>query len=223
MRKDTEQILAWQDGAGKSGLDHVLELIAWQLQSTDESGSLFIGDLIIHLIRRAGEAIVRILPELLGAMVRRMSSVKTATFVQVCSFTLCIFGASLKLFPIFKSLVIPFAYLIHAGHRDTVLNLLHQMAIQTPTGAQKSGLEVLLQTWTENAETFQGFWASRISTLALMDLFVASFSANGAWLRAVAVKGELVVRAETRNGESLSFVSSVVCAARVKIMRVMLT
>ncbi|KIP03840.1 hypothetical protein PHLGIDRAFT_31632 [Phlebiopsis gigantea 11061_1 CR5-6] len=179
VRKDTEQILAWQDGAGKTGLDHILELIAWQLQSSDESGSLFIGDLIIHLIRRAGEAIVRILPELLGAMVRRMSSVKTATFVQ--------------------SLVIPFAYLIHAGHRDTVLNLLHQMVVPTPSGTQKSGLDILLQTWTENAETFQGFWASRISTLALMDLFVASFSANGEWLRNVAVKGELVVRAETRN------------------------
>ena len=70
-----------------------------------------------------------------------------------------------------------------------------------PSGSAKSGLEVLLQTWTENAETFQGFWASRVSTLALMDLFVASFMDNGARLRSINVKGELVVRAETRNGE----------------------
>lgn len=82
-----------------------------------------------------------------------------------------------------------------------MLNLLHQMAVPTPSGAQRSGLEILLQTWTENAETFQGFWASRVSTLALMDLFVASFADNGEWLRNVVVKGELVVRAETRNGE----------------------
>lgn len=178
VRKDTPQIVAWQDGAGKTGLDHILELIAWQLQSSDESGSLFIGDLIIHLMRRAGDAIVRILPELLEAMVRRMATVKTATFVQ--------------------SLVIPFAYLIHTGHRDTVLNLLQGIVIPVG-GANKSGLEVLLQTWTENAETFQGLWASRVSTLALMDLFVASFMDGGERLRSVTVKGELVVRAETRN------------------------
>ncbi|GJE89716.1 ARM repeat-containing protein [Phanerochaete sordida] len=178
VRKDTPQVVAWQDGAGKTGLDHILELIAWQLQSSDESGSLFIGDLIIHLMRRAGDAIVRILPELLEAMVRRMATVKTATFVQ--------------------SLVIPFAFLIHTGHRDTVLNLLQGITVSV-NGANKSGLEVLLQTWTENAETFQGLWASRVSTLALMDLFVASFMDGGERLRNVTVKGELVLRAETRN------------------------
>ena len=193
VRKDTPQILAWQDGAGKTGLDHILELIAWQLQSSDESGSLFIGDLIIHLMRRAGDAIVRILPELLEAMVRRMATVKTATFVQ--------------------SLVIPFAYLIHTGHRDTVLSLLQGISVPV-AGANKSGLEVLLQTWTENAETFQGLWADRVSMLALMDLFVASFMEGGERLRNVTVKGELVVRAETRNGECSSRVSVVVCARR---------
>lgn len=76
-----------------------------------------------------------------------------------------------------------------------MLDLLANIAV-----GQKSGLEVLLQTWTENAETFQGFWATRVSTLALMDLFVASFAGNGARLRGVSVKGELVLRAETRNG-----------------------
>ena len=83
MRKDTPQIVAWQDGAGKTGLDHILELIAWQLQSTDESGSLFIGDLIIHLLRRAGDAVLPVLPELLEAMLKRMVTAKTATFLQV--------------------------------------------------------------------------------------------------------------------------------------------
>lgn len=42
-----------------------------------------IGDLIIHLLRRAGEAVLPILPELLQAMINRMKSAKTATFIQV--------------------------------------------------------------------------------------------------------------------------------------------
>lgn len=83
VRKDTAQLLAWRDAAGKTGLDHTLELIARQLQAEEESGSLFIGDLIIHLMRRAGDAVLPILPQLLEAMVKRMASAKTATFVQV--------------------------------------------------------------------------------------------------------------------------------------------
>lgn len=84
MRKDCAQLLAWKDAAtGKSGIDCVLELIAWQLQTDDESGSLFIGDLIIHLMRRAGESILPILQQLLEAMATRMTTAKTATFIQV--------------------------------------------------------------------------------------------------------------------------------------------
>lgn len=61
----------------------ILAVIAQQLQSEDESGGLVIGDLIIHLLRRAGDAIVPVLPQLLQAMVGRMTTAKTATFVQV--------------------------------------------------------------------------------------------------------------------------------------------
>lgn len=53
------------------------------LQNEDESGGLVIGDLIIHLLRRAGESVLPVLPELLKAMVGRMTSAKTATFLQV--------------------------------------------------------------------------------------------------------------------------------------------
>ena len=93
--------------------------------------------------------------------------------------------------------MIPFAFLIHNGQRDTVLTLLENINI-----GGRSGLDVVIQTWCENAETFQGFWMSRISTLALVDLFVAAFADGGERLRNVTVKGELIVRAETRNGES---------------------
>ena len=77
--------MSWTDGSGRSGLDWVLALIARMLESPDESGGLQIGDLIIHLLRRAGEAVLPVLPQLLQAMVSRMKTAKTATFLQVRS------------------------------------------------------------------------------------------------------------------------------------------
>lgn len=75
--------MSWSDANGQSGLDSVLKLVAKLLQNEDESGGLVIGDLIIHLLRRAGESVLPVLPELLQAMVSRMTSAKTATFLQV--------------------------------------------------------------------------------------------------------------------------------------------
>lgn len=61
-------------------------MVARLLQNEDESGGLVIGDLIIHLLRRAGESVLPVLPDLLHAMIGRMTSAKTATFLQVSTF-----------------------------------------------------------------------------------------------------------------------------------------
>ncbi|OJT08019.1 Importin-9 [Trametes pubescens] len=156
IRKDVNQLISWSDPASsQSGLDGVLAVIAKQLQSEDESGGLVIGDLIIHLLRRAGEAVLPVLPQLLQAM----------------------------------SLIIPFAFLIH-NQRDTVLTLLEG----TNVGG-RSGLDILIQTWCENAETFQGFWPTRISALALSSLFASERPS----LQQLVVKGDIVVKPETKN------------------------
>ncbi|EJF67437.1 ARM repeat-containing protein [Dichomitus squalens LYAD-421 SS1] len=170
IRKDINQLIHWTDPTtGQSGLDGVLQVIAKQLQSEDESGGLVIGDLIIHLLRRAGEAVLPVLPQLLEAMVRRMRTAKTATFLQ--------------------SLIIPFAFLIH-NQRDTVLNLLESQQIDGT-----AALDILVRTWCENAETFQGFWPPRISTLALCSLYVSERPS----LQNLVVKGDIVVKPETKN------------------------
>lgn len=83
IRKDCPQLLSWNAGNGQSGLDHVLALVARILGGEDESGGLFIGDLIIHLFRRAGESVLPVLPQLLEALVSRMAAAQTATFLQV--------------------------------------------------------------------------------------------------------------------------------------------
>ncbi|KAH8119757.1 ARM repeat-containing protein [Phellopilus nigrolimitatus] len=170
VRKDINQLLAWRDAAsGQSGVDKVLAVIARLLDNEDESGGLVIGDLIIHLLRRASSAVVSVLPELLQAMVRRMLTAKTATFVQ--------------------SLVVPFAFLVQS-ERDTVLSLLEGISVNG-----RSGLDILIQTWCENAEVFQGFWPSRVSTLGLCQLFASERPS----LKNLLVKGDIIVTPETRD------------------------
>lgn len=86
IRKDPQQVMTWTDtSTNQSGLASILGFVARLLQSQEESGGLFVGDLIIHLIRRAGEAVLPVLPELLQAMLLRMKTAKTATFIQVFS------------------------------------------------------------------------------------------------------------------------------------------
>lgn len=190
VRKDVQQLLAWSDDAGRSGLDYVLRIVGKLLQNQDESGGLTIGDLIIHLLRRAGESVLPVLPDLLQAMVSRMATAKTATFLQVRDLQHAVFNVNRA----FQSLVIPFAFLINS-QRDTVLLLLESMDING-----RSGLDILVQTWCENAETFQGFWPARTSLLGLSQLFVSERPS----LENLIVKGDIIVKPENKNGEYFS-------------------
>jgi hypothetical protein len=84
-----------------------------------------------------------------------------------------------------------------------VLSLLESTDIQG-----RSGLDILIHTWCENAEIFQGFWPSRTSTMALSQLYVSERPS----LQNLMVKGDIIVRAETKNGEHrlLRFSASIV-------------
>ena len=134
VRKDTPQILAHPEG-----LNMLLALISRTLAPADgnESGGLVVGDLMLHLLRRAGSALLPSLNDLVRALLERLTTAKTGTFIQ--------------------SLVVPFAYLLYT-QRDPVLDLLESTTLQN--GA--NGLQVLLTAWCENAETFVGYWAQRL-------------------------------------------------------------
>lgn len=190
VRKDCSQILSWHDPSGESGLGHVLKLIAKLLQNEDESGGLFIGDLIIHVLRRAVDSVLPVLPVLLHAMLERMLTAKTATFLQ--------------------SLVIPFAFLIH-NQADTVLGML-----ESTTAQGRSALDILIQTWCENAETFQGFWPTRISTLTLCQLYMSGRPT----LQNLLVKGDIIIKPETKNGECIHLIW---CQIMAQILTIVVT
>lgn len=77
-----------------------------------------------------------------------------------------------------------------------MLSLLESMDVQG-----RPGLDILIQTWCENAETFHGFWPERISTMALIQLFVSERPS----LQNLIVKGDIIVKPETKDGEDLCF------------------
>ena len=94
------------------------------------------GDLLLHVFRRAGQHILPILPGLLHALVTRLSTALTATFSQI--------------------LILPFAYLI-GNQADVVLNLLQNIHIDG-----RSGSEILLVAWCDTADFIQGYWNNRV-------------------------------------------------------------
>lgn len=55
-----------------------------------------------------------------------------------------------------QSLIIPVAYLVHT-QRDDVLNLLDSLTVGSATG-----IAVFANAWCENADTFQGAWATKL-------------------------------------------------------------
>jgi importin-9 len=91
-----------------------------------------------------------------------------------------------------QSLIIPFCFLIH-NQRDAVLDIVEK----TEPIEGRSGLDILLNTWCENAATFQGFWPIRISTLALCQMVLSERES----VRSIKVKGAMIVKPETRNGK----------------------
>lgn len=75
--------LCRRSASGQPGLEIVLAQVARLLDPDgSESGGLFVGDLVIHLIRKAGSALGPVLPDLLRAFVNRLATAQTASFSQ---------------------------------------------------------------------------------------------------------------------------------------------
>lgn len=86
IRKDASQVLSWTDSQNQTGLTNVLSVIGRVLTpSKQDTGGLVVGDLIIHLLRNSGDSIIPSLPDLIRALVNRMTTAKTVTLSQVCN------------------------------------------------------------------------------------------------------------------------------------------
>ena len=83
VNRDINGVLNWADGNG-NGLDYIVKFIAKLLDpSQPESSAIFVGDLIVQLVRKAGSHMMPVLPQLLTAVIHRLSTAKMPSFIQV--------------------------------------------------------------------------------------------------------------------------------------------
>lgn len=177
VRKDCEALIAWRDPRGDNGIACIFGLLGRFLSPTfSETGGVFVGDLIMHMFRKAGGAIAPVLGDLLQGIVARLSTATMPSFIQ--------------------SLVIPFAYLFGTEYTAQTLELLGSFPpVAMPDGTQRPALDLVLQAWCEQADTITGSWNIRVSDLGLGKLFALPDPR----LRAVTVQGDMVVDDRNRD------------------------
>jgi hypothetical protein len=73
-----------RDNDGSNGIAAIVTLLDRFLSPAfSESGGIFVGELIMHLFRKAGGAIGPVLPDLLRAIVGRLAVAKLPSYIQV--------------------------------------------------------------------------------------------------------------------------------------------
>lgn len=177
VRKDCDKLVQWHDADGTNGIARIFGLLGRCLAPTfSESGGVFVGDLIMHLFRKAGSAIAPVLGDLLRAVVNRLATATLPSFIQ--------------------SLIIPFAYLFGTEHTQAALDLLTSFPpVKMPDGTEKPALDVVLQAWVDQADSITGSWNIRVNDLGLAKLF----SLPSPILRNVMVKGDMIITSDNKN------------------------
>jgi hypothetical protein len=137
---------------------------------------MFVGDLIMHLFRKAGSAIAPVLGDLLQAVVSRLGTALLPTFIQ--------------------SLIIPFAYLFGTEHTQQTIGLLTSFGpVTLADGSTTPALDLVLNSWCETAETITGSWNIRVNDLGLAKLYAHPDPA----IHSVMVRGDLIITDANRN------------------------
>lgn len=143
VRKDCEALITWQSPDGQTGLQKMLSMIAQLVRpGSNESSGLFVGDLILHLLRNAGAHLNAVLPDLLRALSQRIATASSGLFVQ--------------------TLALPFAYLFYIA-KDVTLSLLDQIQVDDGTGLTANALDIVLRGWCdEGVSTVQGSYSIKV-------------------------------------------------------------
>ncbi|ORY34633.1 armadillo-type protein [Naematelia encephala] len=180
-----------RDAEGNNGIVAIFHLLARFLAPNfSESGGIFVGELIMHLFRKAGPTMGPVLPDLLRAVVQRLATAEMPSFIQ--------------------SLVLPFAYLFGTEHTVSTVDLLSSFEVDVSSAGRKSGLEIVLLAWGETSDTITGSWNIRVSDLGMAKLFTLADER----LNRVIVRGDLIISETNRNSKSIS---AIMTRSRTKI------
>lgn len=130
---DHQQVFAWHDENGRSGLEVCLIIIDRLLgPGIEDNAASEVGGLAAELVEKAGqERLGPFLPQLLQAVASRVATAEAPAFIQ--------------------SLILVFARLSLVGAQD-VVEFLSQIQIH-----DQSGLQVVLSKWLEYSVNFAGY------------------------------------------------------------------
>ncbi|KAK4999829.1 hypothetical protein LTR66_001213 [Elasticomyces elasticus] len=170
LRHDPAKMFAWQDPAGKGGLEVILIIIDRLLSpNVDDNAAAEVGGLAAELVEKAGsEQLGPYLMQLLQAVAARLATATKAPFIQ--------------------SLILVFARLSLVSPSD-VVDFLAQVQL-----GNESGLQVVMSKWLENSATFAGYEEIRQNVSALANIY----NLNHPHLAQLFIKGDLIVPASHR-------------------------
>lgn len=147
VTRDIEGIASWTDGVN-NGIEYVMKLILKLLDpNLSEPSSIFVGDLVTTLIQKGGAMMNDFSPSLLSAVINRLEFARMPSFVQ--------------------TLVLIFCHLIQ-NQLATVVDFLSNIVIN-----EKTGLEIFITKWLAIFGEIQGFYAVKVSTVALTQLILS--------------------------------------------------
>ncbi|KAK8783595.1 hypothetical protein V5799_010042 [Amblyomma americanum] len=163
-----EQVAAWRDEQGQTGLYYVVKVAQHLLDpKTPESAAMFVGRLVSVLILKAGASLGEGTELLLRAVLSKLQQSETLSVIQ--------------------SLVLVFAHLVHT-QMGAVLDFLS--GVPGPTG--QSALAFVLTEWCSRQALFFGAYENKVSILALCKLLEHGIQTNDSRLVDISVKGDRV-------------------------------
>lgn len=164
-----DQIAAWRDDQGQSGLYYVVKIAQHLLDpKTPESAAVFVGRLVSVLITKAGPSLGEATDILLRAVLSKLQQTETLSVIQ--------------------SLVLVFAHLVHT-QMGAVLEFLS--GVPGPTG--QSALAFVLTEWCSRQTVFYGAYENKVSILALCKLLEHGIQSNDSRLVDISVKGDRII------------------------------
>ncbi|XP_064488644.1 importin-9-like [Ornithodoros turicata] len=164
-----DQIAAWRDDQGQSGVYYVVKVAQHLLDpKTPESAATFVGRLVSVLLSKAGPSLGEWTDVLLRAVLSKLQQTASVTVTQ--------------------SLVLVFAHLVHT-QMSAVLDFLS--GVPGPTG--QSALAFVLTEWCSRQTLFYGSYENKVSILALCKLLEHGIQNNDPRLADISVKGDRII------------------------------
>ncbi|CAD6499101.1 BgTH12-04753 [Blumeria graminis f. sp. triticale] len=198
LMHDHQQVFAWRDEEGRSGLEVCLVLIDKLLSpSVEDNAASEVGGLAAELVEKAGQGrLGPFLEQLLRAVASRLATAEAPPFIQ--------------------SLILVFARLSLTGEHD-VVNFLSQIDING-----SNGLQVVMSKWLENSVSFAGYDEIRQNVIALSKLFTL----NDHRLSQIMIRGDQVLPASdvivTRSRAKANPIEYTIIPAPLKILKVLI-